>query len=50
VEFVTLPPEDVVTMRGIAYGIWDEMGAKDSSGYGTKFVDMTKEYMEFLGY
>ena len=50
VEFITLPPEDVVTMREIAYGIWDEMGAKDPSGYGTKFVNMTKEYMEFLGY
>ena len=50
VEFVTLPPEDVVEMREIAYGIWDEMGAKDPSGYGTEFVNLTKEYMEFLGY
>ena len=50
VEFVTLPPEDVVKMREVAYGIWDEMGAKDPHGYGTKFVNLTKEYMEFLGY
>lgn len=50
VEFVTLPPEDVVKMREIAYGIWDEMGAKDPTGYGTKFVNLTKEYMKFLGH
>lgn len=50
VTFVTLPPEDYAAMREMAPRIWDEMGAKDPTGYGTKFVNLTKEYMEFLGY
>lgn len=50
VEFIMLPPEDVVKLREISYGVWDEMGARDSTGYGTKWVNMTKEYMEVLGY
>jgi TRAP-type mannitol/chloroaromatic compound transport system substrate-binding protein len=47
VEITTFSDEDVETLRGIAVGVWDALA--QMSDYSAQVVDITKEYMRYLG-
>ena len=47
VTVTSFPDEDVETLRGISVGVWDSLA--EMSEYNAQVVEITKEYMKYLG-